>query len=107
MKKYKVIVTPDAKADLKAYLSYLRNEKRNPQAVKNVLEDFRATRDSLSNVAGSLEDPKSEKLKRRGLKRMNFVKGHRYFVLFKIEDDGKVYITNVFHMLEDYESKLR
>ena len=57
MKKYKVIVTPDAKEDLRAYLSYLRNEKKNPQAVKNVLEDFRATRDSLSNVAGSLGDP--------------------------------------------------
>ena len=107
MKKYKIIVTPDAKEDLRAYLSYLRIQKKNPQAAKNVLEDFRATKENLSSIADSLADPESEKLKEKGLKRLNFVKGHRYFVLFKIETDGKVYITDVFHMLENFESKLR
>ena len=34
MKKFKVKVTPDAEKDLKAYLTYLYNVKRNPQAVK-------------------------------------------------------------------------
>ena len=65
MKKYRVLVTPDAKADLKKYLGYLQGRKKNPQAVKNVLEDFRATKKSLSVVAGSLADPGSKKLKKR------------------------------------------
>lgn len=107
MRKFKVIVTPNAKADLKAYISYLRNVKKTPQAVKNVLEDFRATTDSLSDIAGSIADPESEELKARGLKRINFVGGHQYFLLYKIVADKKVYITDVFHMLEDFESKLR
>ncbi len=33
MKKYCVLVTPDAKADLKKYLGYLQSRKKNPQAV--------------------------------------------------------------------------
>ena len=31
MKKYKVIVTPDAKADLRAYLSYYEMKKEAPK----------------------------------------------------------------------------
>ena len=106
MKQYKVIVTPDAEEDLRKYVAYLRDVKKNPQAVKNVLEDFRDTKKSLKNVAGSIKEPDSEKLKESGLKRMNFLR-HNYFVLFYIGDDDKVYITDVFHGLEDFESKLR
>ncbi len=63
MKQYKVIVTPDAEEDLRKYVAYLRDVKKNPQAVKNVLEDFRDTKKSLKNVAGSIKEPDSEKLK--------------------------------------------
>ena len=107
MKKYQVIVTPDAKADLRRYLSYLRNVKKNLQATKSVLEDFNDTQEKLSRIADGISEPASDELGKRALKRLNFVKGHRYFVLFKKEPDGKIYITNVFHMLEDFESKLR
>ena len=106
MKQYKIIVTPDAEEDLRKYVAHLRDVKRNPQAVKSVLADFRDTKKSLKNVAGSIKEPDSEKLKERSLKRMNFLR-HNYFVLFYIGDDDKVYITDVFHGLEDYESKLR
>ena len=51
MMKYNVKVTPDAEKDLKAYLTYLYNVKRNPQAVKNVIEDFNETANMLSTVA--------------------------------------------------------
>ena len=33
MKNHRVIVTPDAENDLKTYLAYLRDVKRNPQVV--------------------------------------------------------------------------
>ena len=106
MRINKVIVTPDAENDLKAYLSYLRDVKRNPQAVKNLLEDFKETKHILSTIAPSIAEPDSEKLKKRGLKRINF-KHHNYFLLFFIDSDGIVYITDVFHGLEDFEGKLR
>lgn len=106
MMKYNVKVTPDAEKDLKAYLTYLYNVKRNPQAVKNVIEDFNETANMLSAVASSIAEPDSEKLKARGLKRINF-KRHNYFLLYYIGSDDVVYITNVFHNLEDFENKLR
>lgn len=106
MKKYNVKVTPDAEKDLRAHLVYLNNEKKNPQAVRNVIDDFNETANMLSTVASSIAEPDSEKLKTRGLKRINF-KRHNYFLLYYIGADDVVYITNVFHNLEDFEDKLR
>ena len=106
MKKYRVIVTPDAENDLKAYLAYLRDVKKNTQAVNGVLADFRDTKNELKSVALSLQEPDSEKLKERGLKRINFKK-HNYFMLYYIAPTDNVYVTNVFHGLENFEDKLR
>ena len=105
MKKYTVIRTDDAENDLECYVAYLVREKRNPQAARNLLDDYDETIDSLKNVAGSLAEPSSNKLRERGLKRINFLH-HAYLLLYRIEDDT-VYVTNVFHQKEDFESKLR
>jgi len=105
MKKYHVVVTDDARADLKRYRDYILTKFRNPQAAKALILDFRETRKALETIAVSLQIPDSEALKKRDLKRINLQK-HNYLVLFRIVDDS-VYITNVFHFLEDYENKLR
>jgi len=105
MKKYKVKVTPEAKTDLKLYLTYVLKKLKNEQATKSIADDFRATKNELEDVAGSIRDPDSEMLKQRRLKRIN-LKHHNYFLLFRIKDDV-VEVTNMFHDLEDYESKLR
>ncbi|MBR1450688.1 MAG: type II toxin-antitoxin system RelE/ParE family toxin [Lachnospiraceae bacterium] len=105
MKMYSIKVTPDAKADLRKYLSYINNKLKNPQAAKNVADDFIKTKDSLKNLAGSLAEPDSEKLKDRGLKRISFM-NHDYFLLYRVKGN-RVEITNMFHGSEDYESKLR
>ena len=105
MKTYRVIVTDDAKKDFLRYRDYLIHVKKNNQAAKNLVNDYRETRKKLETVAGSLKDPKSENLKARRLKRINFLK-HDYFLLYRI-DGSAVYVTNMFHSLEDYENKLR
>lgn len=105
MKKYKVVVSADAEADLFRYRDYLLKEKRSKQAAKNVVLDYRETRKVLENVAGSLREPESDELRKRGLKRINFLK-HDYFLLYKIEGNT-AYVTNMFHTLEDYEKKLK
>ena len=66
--------------------------------------DFRETRKQLQNVAGSLQDPESDALRQRNLKRINFIH-HNYFLLFRVVDQ-MVYVTDMFHCLEDYENKL-
>lgn len=105
MKTYRVLVTADAKADLKRYKAYLVDQKKNRQAARNVVLDFSQTKDELKKSAGSLADPESKKLLERGLKRINF-RSHEYFLLYRIEG-SRVFVTNMFHDLEDYESKLK
>ncbi len=105
MKRYHVIITDDAKADLKRYRNYILNKFKNPQAARNIILDFRETRKELEKVAGSLSDPESDILRTRRLKRISF-QNHNYFLLYRVEKET-VYVTNVFHFLEDYENKLK
>ena len=105
MKKYKVIVTPRAQQDIKAYVDYIKNTFKNPQAARSVFEDYVKTRKTLSLMAETIQEQNSELLNRRGLKRINF-RNHDYFMLFWIDCNNIVRITNIFHDLEDFESKL-
>lgn len=105
MKKYRVVVTKEAQNDLRAKLEYLRKHIKNPQAIKNVYEDYKNTRKALEVVAGSIHESESEKLRIRDLKRINF-QTHNYFMLFRIREN-RVEVTDIFHGSEDYENKLR
>ena len=69
---------------------------------KNLLKDFEAIKTSLSNVAGSLKLCNNTKLRKLGYRRNNFL-SHRYFMLYRIENDT-VYVDNIFHELQDYEN---
>ena len=105
MKTFHVFVTDEAKSDLQRYKNYLLYVKKSPQAAKNLLLDFREVRSRLESVAGSLKNPDSPKLRERKLKKINFTK-HDYILLFRVEEN-KVFVTNVFHALEDYENKIK
>ena len=101
---YKVVLMQNAENDLDNFITYLLFEKKSEQAARNLLNDFKATKVSLSNVAGSLKNCDNPKLRELGYRRINFL-SHRYFMLYRIEDDV-VYVDNIFHELQDYENKL-
>ena len=101
---YNVIVTEDAENELDQYIRYLLFDKVSEQAARNLLNDFEATKESLSNVAGSLKLCDNPKLRELGYHRINFL-SHRYFMLYRIEN-GTVYVDNIFHELQDYESNM-
>ncbi|MBR5317092.1 MAG: type II toxin-antitoxin system RelE/ParE family toxin [Lachnospiraceae bacterium] len=101
---YRVVITSDAEEDLDKFIKYLLFEKENPQAAQNVLNDFDATKESLKHVAGSLKLCDNPRLRKLGYRRINFL-NHRYFMMYRIEDNV-VYIDNIFHELQDYESKM-
>lgn len=105
MKKYKVVLTKQAQADLRGKLVYIRDRLKNPQAVQSVYDDYKLTRKALKKVAETIREPDSKELEKRDLKRVNF-RTHNYFMLFRIRDD-KVEIINIFHGSEDFENKLR
>lgn len=101
---YNVVVTTDAEEDLNRYIRYLLFDKGSEQTARNVLNDFEATIESLKNIAGSLKMCDNPTLKKLGYRRINFL-SHRYFMLYRIEDDN-VFVDNIFHELQDYEKSM-
>lgn len=101
---YKIVLMRDAEEDLDRFITYLLFEKKSEQATRNLLNDFEATKTSLSNVAGSLKLCDNPKLRALGYRRINFL-SHRYFMLYRIENDT-VYVDNIFHELQDYENEM-
>ena len=63
---YKIVLMKDAEVDLDQFVSYLLFEKKSEQAARNLLNDFEATKISLSNVAGSLKPCDNQKLRKFG-----------------------------------------
>ena len=101
---YKVVVTKDAEEDLERFIKYLIFDKESIQAAQNVLNDYDATIESLKHVAGSLKLCDNPRLRQSEYRRINFL-NHRYFMLYRIVD-GEVFVDNIFHELQDYESKM-
>ena len=58
-------------------------EKKSEQAIRNLLNDFKATKTSLSNVAGSLKLCDNPQLRELGYRRIKFL-SHRYFMLYRM-----------------------
>ena len=102
---YKVIVTESAETDLEKFIQYLLLEKKSAKAASNLINDFEATKNSLSLVAGSLMFCENPKLRKLGYRRMNFL-SHRYFLLYRMEGETAI-IDNIFHELQDYEALMQ
>ena len=101
---YKVVVTTDAEEDLEHFVQYLIYEKENMQAAQNVLDDFDATIQCLKHVAGSLKLCENPRLRQMEYHRINFL-NHRYFMLYRVVGN-LVFVDNIFHELQDFESKM-
>lgn len=101
---YKVIISEEAETDLDNFLKYLLLEKKSEQAAVNLLDDFQATIQSLSLVAGSLKLCENPRLKALGYRRINFM-SHDYFMLYRVVSDEAM-VDSIFHSLQDYENKM-
>ena len=102
--EYKVVITSDG-LQFQAFIRYLLFVKQNPQAATNVLDDFEETKQSLSNIAGSLQLCENPQLNALGYRKIHF-QTHRYFMLYRIEGNLAI-VDNIFHALQDYENKIR
>ena len=103
--EYKVVITTDAEEDLDKFIRYLLFEKHNGQAASNVLNDFEATKQTLSSVAGSLKLCDNPRLNTLGYRKIHFL-SHRYFMLYRVDGNLAV-VDNIFHELQDYENRVR
>ena len=102
---YKVVMTTDAEEDLDRFIRYLLFEKQNSQVASNVLNDFEATKQTLSNVAGSLKLCDNPRLNVLGYRKIHFL-SHRYFMLYRVEGNLAI-VDNIFHELQDSENRVR
>lgn len=47
---YRVVIVDEAKNQMRGYLSYIKNELKNPQAARAVRDDWRETTRELETV---------------------------------------------------------
>ena len=101
---YKIVITVDAEEDLDSYIRYLLFVKKNEQAARNLIDDFESTKGNLEQSAGALNLCENPRLRALGYRRINFM-SHRYFMLYRIEDDT-VYVGTIYLDLQDFESTI-
>lgn len=102
---YEVILTATAKTQLDQIIYYILSEFRSEQAALSVMEDADHTREKLAHVVASLKLCDDSNLRALGYRMIHF-KYHRYFMLYRIEDD-KVYVDAIYHDLQDFEGILQ
>ena len=101
---YSVEISELAEKQYGEILSYIANQLKNSQAVKNVIDDFDSTVNRLEKMADKFGFCKSERLKALGLHKIRFEK-HRYLFVYRI-DGQQVVIEGMYHELQDYENAM-
>lgn len=85
-------------------LSYIANELKNPQALKNVMDDFDDTIEKLEQMADSFGYCSSSRLKEMGLHKIKFAR-HRYLFVYRM-NKTQVIIEGMYHEMQDYENAI-
>lgn len=101
MVSFDVRISPKALQQLECYVDYIQHTLLNDQAAQLVWEDAIATRDRLSQSAGSLALCRNQQLQRLGYHLIRFSK-HRYVMLYRVVDQT-AFVDAIFHELQDYE----
>lgn len=102
--QFKVKLSELAEQQYDEILSYIANELKNPQALKNVMDDFDDTVENLESMADSFGYCNSNRLREMGLHKIKFAR-HRYLFVYRV-NDSQVIIEGMYHELQDYESAI-
>jgi hypothetical protein len=100
-----VEVSELAESQYNAFLHYLYYDLKNEQAVKNLMNDFNDTISILEQGAGSFAYCQNERLRGKGLYKLNFQR-HRYLFVYRIVDNTKVIVEGMYHELQNYENTI-
>mgnify|MGYP003302226657 CR=1 FL=1 len=98
---YNVIISPEAKLQLKNIVQYVRFVLKNPIAAKRVLEDAEKTMNKLTYLAKSLKLCEEPELSIHGYRVISF-QTHDYVMLYRV-DGNTVYVDGIFHQLQNYQ----
>ena len=99
MNSYRLIVTPDAEADLSELRDYIANVLRSPETARSYLHHLRKEIGSLSEMPARIKAVDEEPWHSRGIRKL-IVKN--FLVYFRIvEEEKTVYILNVIYARRD------
>ena len=99
MNSYRLIVTPDAEADLSELRDYIANVLRSPKTARSYLYHLRREIGSLSEMPARIKAIDEEPWHSRGIRKL-IVKN--FLVYFRIvEEEKTVYILNVIYASRD------
>lgn len=101
MDSFDVRISEKALEQLESYVDYIQHTLLNEQAARLVWKDAIATRDRLSNSAGSLAFCRNHQLQELGYRLIRFSK-HRYVMLYRVIGQT-AFVDAIFHELQDYE----
>ena len=102
---WKTIITEDVKQDLDNFVYYLLVVKMNDQAASALLDDYDATINELSKVAGSLKYLDDPELAADGYRKIRLRK-HSYYLLYRVENDTAV-VDRMLHDLQDLDKAMK
>ena len=86
MKKYKIIISPSAKVQIREITAYIRDKLFAPQAAKTLAYEIKHTIASLATMPERIQEVSGESKKIFGLRRM-VVKN--FLVYFQIDESAK------------------
>ena len=99
MDSYRIIVTPDAEADLSELRDYIANVLRSPETARSYLHHLRKEIGSLSEMPARIKAIDEEPWHSRGIRKL-IVKN--FLVYFRIvEKEKTVFILNVIYARRD------
>lgn len=101
---YNVIITPNARDDLRGFIQYLLSEKHSHQAAASLRHDVVATIEVLAHSAESFRYCTNPRLKAQGYRRIN-LSHHKYFMLYRVTGRN-VTVDAMFHESQDYENHI-
>ena len=90
---YKIVVSQRANEQMEEIIAYIMQKLQNRQAAKAVYDDIMNAYDKLEYLAV------------KGYRRLA-LEHHNYILLYQV-DGNMVYVNGIFHMLEDYQEKIR
>lgn len=99
MDSYRIIVTPDAEADLSELRDYIANVLRSPETARSYLHHLRKEIGSLSEMPARIKAVDEEPWHSRGIRKL-IVKN--FLVYFRIvEEEKTVFILNAIYARRD------
>lgn len=102
--QYSVEISELAEEQYDSILDYLAYTKKNPQAVRGVIEDYDYAIELLEKMADSFGYCEDDRLRRLGFHKLHF-KNHRYLFVYRVNGD-RVIIEGMYHELQDYENAI-